>query len=150
MSQRENALQEWLNSILSQHPFSLNQLTGDASFRRYFRVQNGDKRYIVMDAPPDKENIDTFVDVARRLTTGQMNVPHIHHINKEQGFLLLSDLGDQLLLDKLDERSANHYYLDALNDLLRMQHCSTSEPSLPVFNQEFMLKEMNLCTEWFF
>jgi hypothetical protein len=71
-------------------------------------------------------------------------------MDKEQGFLLLSDLGDQLLLDKLQAETVNGYYHDAINTLFKIQECSISDPKLPSFDEAFMLKEMNLCPEWFF
>jgi aminoglycoside/choline kinase family phosphotransferase len=65
----------------------------DASFRRYFRVTRDADTYIVMDAPPDKEDMGPFVRVAKILAGADLNVPLVLARDLERGFLLLSDLG---------------------------------------------------------
>ncbi len=57
-----------------------------------------------MDAPPDKENIIPFIEVDQLLAKTGILVPEIIAINKEQGFLVLSDLGDELLLKSFRRR----------------------------------------------
>ncbi|HAU1295267.1 TPA: phosphotransferase [Legionella pneumophila] len=149
MHERENALKEWLAQTIQQKDFVLVPLAGDASFRRYFRIQYNGLTQVVMDAPPEKENIDPFLHIANVLDKTQIPVPDILAINKREGFLLLSDLGDQLLLSKLNHETVDNYYTQAINLLLQIQKCSTDDPKLPLFDKSFMLKEMNLCLEWF-
>lgn len=149
MLERENALKEWLTQTIQQKDFILAPLAGDASFRRYFRIQYNGLTQIVMDAPPEKENIEPFLHIADVLSKAKIPVPNILAINKAQGFLLLSDLGDQLLLNKLHNETVDYYYHNAINLLLEIQKCSINDPKLPSFDKAFMLKEMNLCAEWF-
>ncbi|WP_426741253.1 phosphotransferase, partial [Pseudomonas aeruginosa] len=92
------------------------------------------------DAPPEKENIDPFLHIANVLDKTQIPVPDILAINKREGFLLLSDLGDQLLLSKLNHETVDNYYTQAINLLLQIQKCSTDDPKLPLFDKSFMLK----------
>lgn len=150
MHERENALKEWLINTIKHKDFTLTPLAGDASFRRYFRLHFKGLTQIVMDAPPGKEDLEPFVHVAKTLAQAKVYTPEILAINKEQGFLLLSDFGDQLLLGKLQAETVNGYYHDAINTLFKIQECSINDPKLPLFDKAFMVKEMNLCPEWFF
>ena len=68
--------------------------SADASFRRYFRLQAGDESFIAMDAPPEQKNSLPFVQVAGYLEAMQLNAPRIVEANLDDGFLLLTDLGD--------------------------------------------------------
>lgn len=149
MHNRENALKEWLNSVLHHRDYTVTPLTGDASFRRYFRIQYNGLTQIVMDAPPDKEELAPFIHIAQTLAQAKVLTPEIIAINKEQGFLLLRDLGDQLLLDVLNTANADDYYHQAIKTLFHIQKCSIMDPELPSFDKAFMLKEMELCPEWF-
>lgn len=148
MHERENALKEWLQGIIKNKEFSLIPLAGDASFRRYFRLQYNGLTQIVMDAPPGKEDLEPFIRIARTLAKANVLTPEILAIDNQQGFLLLSDFGDQLLLDKLQTKTADDYYHDAIKALFKIQQCPTKD--LPSFDTEFMIKEMSICSEWFF
>jgi aminoglycoside/choline kinase family phosphotransferase len=149
MLERENALKEWLNQIIPQKNLTITPLTGDASFRRYYRLQYNGISRIVMDAPPGKEDLQPFIDVAQLLTQFQVLTPEIMAKDITQGFLLLSDFGDQLLLDTLRADTADNYYKEAIDTLFKMQQCPANDPILPPFNKQFMLSEMQLCNEWF-
>ena len=150
MHDRENALKEWLVRFIQHKDFILIPLAGDASFRRYFRLQYNGLTRIVMDAPPGKEDLEPFIHIAHVLSKAHVLTPEILSIDKEQGFLLLSDFGDQLLLEALQPQTANGWYHDTINTLLKIQQCPIADPVLPSFDKTFMLKEMSLCPEWFF
>lgn len=149
MHQRENALKEWLIYILKHQDFQLTPLAGDASFRRYFRIKDRDLTFVVMDAPPDKEDLHPFLHIAQTLEKAGVHTPKIIAKNIENGFLILEDLGDQLLLNDLRADTADNYYNLALNTLLKLQTCSINDSKLANFDFTHMLKEMNLCQEWF-
>ncbi|WP_173235939.1 aminoglycoside phosphotransferase family protein [Legionella antarctica] len=150
MHERENALKEWLFHTIKHKDFILSALAGDASFRRYFRLYSGGLTRIVMDAPPEKEDLAPFVHIAKTLSVARVKTPEILAMNMEQGFLLLNDFGDQLLLTLLQSETANRYYRDAINTLFKIQGCPINDPKLPSFDKAFMLNEMDLCSEWFF
>ncbi len=150
MHERENALKEWLTDTIKIKDFVLSPLTGDASFRRYYRLYSNGITQIIMDAPPEKEDIKPFIHIAKTLTKAKVLAPEIYAINLEQGFLLLSDFGDELLLNRLHENTVNDYYHHAINTLFKIQRCPIEDPQLPPFDKAFMLKEMGLCPEWFF
>ena len=81
----------------------LRPASGDASFRRYFRVTAGSRSFIAMDAPPEQEDCRPFIQVAGYLEAMGLNAPRIIEADLDQGFLLLTDLGRHQYLDKLRE-----------------------------------------------
>jgi len=97
-------LEEWLKSIPSHALSDIRPASADASFRRYFRVRdaNTGQTFVVMDAPPDKEDCEPFVHITRLLRGVSVNAPDIITMDLAQGFLLLDDLGDRQFLDHLD------------------------------------------------
>jgi aminoglycoside/choline kinase family phosphotransferase len=123
----------------------------DASFRRYFRVTRDADTYIVMDAPPDKEDMGPFVRVAKILAGADLNVPLVLARDLERGFLLLSDLGSRLYLDELPkEGAADRLYADALKSLRTMQTADAAvSRDLPRYDRTLLMREMELMPEWF-
>ena len=149
MSQRLELLHRWLQHDLGLPAYELTPASSDASFRRYFRVAfNGESR-IVMDAPPEREDIRPFVQIGRMLLEIGLNVPRIKAENIAQGFLLLSDLGQQQYLDALDETTVERLYGDAQGALLTLQACGPQEEALPPYDEGLLLREMELFREWY-
>jgi len=144
---RLEQLKIWLHSALNSDQYELTVASADASFRRYFRVLHDGKTMIVMDAPPEKEDCKPFVDIATRLRANGINTPKILAEDHEQGFLLLSDLGDIQYLSVLSTDSVTDLYKDAINTLIKMQ--STSTQSIPTYNRELLQTEMQLFPDWF-
>jgi aminoglycoside/choline kinase family phosphotransferase len=135
---------------LGSGDFSIAPASDDASFRRYYRIRRGEAQpsLVAMDAPPDKENCAAFVHVARLFAGAGVHVPAIHAQDLEQGFLLLSDLGDTTYLDELDERNAGKLYEDALDALLKIQ--LASRPGLlPEYGRELLERELRLFPDWY-
>lgn len=118
--QRFNQLSSWLDTHNSPVQ-NVAALSGDASFRRYFRVHTPDQSFIAMDAPPQKENCRPFVNIAQDLKRIGVNTPQIHNMDLEQGFLLLSDFGDLLLNNVLNDANADHWYQRCFDELLLIQ-----------------------------
>jgi aminoglycoside/choline kinase family phosphotransferase len=144
-------LTQWVLEDLGFAGASIAPASADASFRRYFRVAQGADSYIVMDAPPDKEDSGPFLTVARILGSLNLNVPIILARDMERGFLLLSDLGSRQYLDALSlDGAAEGLYADALKSLRMMQ---TADPAvsqgLPRYDRALLLREMELLPEWF-
>jgi len=148
MDSRILLLTEWLQS-LGMSVDSVKPASADASFRRYFRVQVKSQTFIVMDAPPDKENTGLFVRIARRFREIGLNVPEVIHENSERGFLLLSDLGEQMYLGLLNPDTVEHLYGDAMSALLELQIGGRAEPDfLPPYDRKRLLDEMALFPDW--
>jgi aminoglycoside/choline kinase family phosphotransferase len=97
--------------------------SGDASFRRYFRVQ-GNGSFILMDAPPPQEDCRPFVDIAGYLASMGLNSPRVIEADLDRGFLLLTDLGSVQYLEELKSNpdGAERLYTDALDALLVLFH----------------------------
>jgi aminoglycoside/choline kinase family phosphotransferase len=148
---RLELLSRWVFEDLGFAGSLIAPASADASFRRYFRLTRGPDTYIIMDAPPDKEDSSAFVKIAQLLAGLDLNVPLILARDMERGFLLLSDLGSRQYLDELQpEGAANRLYADALAALLRMQ---TARPELwseiPAYDRALLHREMELMPEWF-
>ena len=144
---RLSQLHEWLKEIFGNLDYTLNPVSGDASFRRYFRFKSNLQHFIAVDSPPDKESNEAFVNVTHLLEAEGLAVPHIHYSSLDFGFFLLSDFGDNLLLDKVNEKNMDDLYSKALTSLCIIQQTSTE--SLPLYNESLLLQEMELFREWF-
>ena len=146
-TQREQLIQAWLNSVLNNEPFDIHFLAGDASFRRYARVQHAGQSYMLMDAPPEKEDCGPFVQIDRFFAAHAVRVPKIIAEDLAQGFLLLEDFGDVLLSSLLNADTVDGYYLQAFKQLVALQHIDATGV-LPAYSHEKLLQEMQLFTEW--
>lgn len=150
MDVRQQSLQNWVFDALAMNQEtpqgSLEVVSGDASFRRYFRQHTATGRYIAVDAPPDKENSEPFVRIAQAWSEQGVNVPQIIKADLAQGFMLLSDMGDQLLLPMLNEASADGLYNQALAALVGIQQ---TQLPLPPYDAALLDREMALFTDWY-
>ena len=145
---RELARLNWTRAALDDPGASLERASADASFRSYWRTQSGGQTWIVMDAPPDLEDIRPWLDIARRLNGVGLHAPQIRAADVESGFVLMTDLGGRLYLPELNQLSADALYGDALAALLVMQtRIDSSE--LPPYDEQRLVNEMELLPEWF-
>ena len=144
---RDASLRAWLDDAAGVHG-RLEPLAGDASFRRYLRLLTDRGSFVVMDAPPDREDSRPFVHVAGLLRAAGVNVPEIHAADLDRGFLLLGDLGSVSYLDRLDAASAPTLYRDALAALVRMQAGIPAE-AVPPYDEARLAAELELFPEWF-
>ncbi|MBE0470110.1 MAG: phosphotransferase [Methyloprofundus sp.] len=147
---REKAILHWLTNDLQLNITQFKLASSDASFRRYFRVHQQQDTFIVMDAPPDKEDTAPFIKVAQLFTQAQVNVPKIVKKNTQQGFLLLEDFGSECLLDCLNDSTVERLYTDALTSLLTLQtHVDIKNCDLPQYDTNLLQLELNLFSDWF-
>lgn len=147
MSDRIQQMAEWLNS-LGYHNYTLTCASEDASFRSYQRLKQGERSWIVMDAPPAKEPCDRFIEIAAKLRQAGLSAPEVINQNLELGFLILTDLGETPYLSVLNARSKESLYTDALAALLQMQVNVTSH-NLSEYNSALLNQEMDLFHDWF-
>ena len=152
---REAAFGAWLQAQSSAHalrPDSVRLASADASFRRYLRIDTttGASR-IVMDAPPDKENSEPFVRIAGLLRDAGLHVPEVLTWDQAQGFLLLTDLGQDTMMARInpeDSAAAAPMYRQALDALLAWQ--LASRPGvLPAYNEAVLRRELQLFPDWY-
>ncbi len=124
-------------------------LTGDASFRRYFRLTRGDDAVLLMHAPPPQENIRPFVRADRWLCDQGLRAPQIHAEDEGQGFVLLEDFGQARMRDYLDEwpQDEADTYRGAIDTLMEL-HTRPAGP-FPDYAWSEYARELRLFTEWF-
>lgn len=150
MDTRQQEIDHWLNQISHIPRGELHPLTGDASFRRYFRLKSPSDSFIVMDAPPEKERCGPFLAVAQGFQAAKIPVPQILAHDLDKGFMVLSDFGDDLLLNALTTETAPHLYQTAFEILVDIQSCQVfPEWQLPSFSAEFMQMELERFPEWY-
>ncbi len=148
--ERLRALLDWVRPQLGPGTLTVAPASSDASFRRYFRIGLGDRSWIVMDAPPAREDCRPFVRIAAGLREAGLNVPAVLASDFDRGFLLLSDLGTELYLDALDERRVERLYGDALGALVVLQTCvDPAALELPPYDRALLGRELELFPEWF-
>jgi aminoglycoside/choline kinase family phosphotransferase len=145
-SSRQSMLTSWLASN-SFDKDSISVLSADASFRQYYRATKSDTSYAVMDCPPEKENLESFLLITEKLKNAKLNVPEIFEVDREKGFLIMTDLGDNLYSKKLNDETVYCLYTDALEAIVKMQtkvDCS----ELKDFDKYYE-EENNLFVDWF-
>jgi N-acetylmuramate 1-kinase len=145
---RKDQLEAWLKNKLDGHEFTLTTASADASFRRYFRVHLNGKTLIAMDAPPPQEDCTPFVKVAKLMLDAGLNVPEVLAQDLENGFLLLSDLGDNTYLSQLNASNAQALYGEASNALIKLQLASKAN-MLPAYDETLLTREMQLFPDWY-
>lgn len=146
---REQQLTVWLQGQFPEATFTLAPASADASFRRYFRAtfDDGTTR-IIMDAPPEHEDCQPFLHVGKLFEQAGTHVPHVYAEDLEQGFLLLSDLGNTTYLQALTPDNARALYAKATDALIKIQRAS-NEAELPPYDEALLLREMRLFPEWY-
>jgi len=121
--------------------------SSDASFRRYYRLKDSIHSSIVMDSSKQKESLEPFVEITHRLREVGVRVPKILMADVSEGYLLMEDLGDKHLLDRLDIYNFRSFYERAIDIIVQMQNADIS--SLPLYDAEFLGFEMELMPEWY-
>ena len=166
MPQRIKQIKHWLETELQADIHSFAPASNDASFRRYFRVvfnntiaeQAAGQAFIIMDAPPEKENIGPFIDIASRLEMTGIHVPHIYAVNEASGFIMMSDLGNTAYLSVLNSDSgreqADKLYSDAMKALLVLQKGMQQDIqqhtiALADYDAARLKSEMDLLPDWY-
>lgn len=151
---RRQALQDWVIARLHDKEVTgeLVVVSGDASFRRYFRLPVTGKAasLIAVDAPPEKEDSWPFVAIARALSAHGVAVPQVLAADFDQGFMLLEDFGDVLLRPRLAPDTVEGLYTQAMQTLRHMLTCrEVPDYSLPLYDRSRLITEMELLREWF-
>ena len=162
---RRTQLNDWVNGQLSQIlelgsvDIELTTVSGDASFRRYFRAQLGEQSFIAVDAPPTNENSELFVEIAGYLGEAGVKSPKVFAKNYRDGFLLIEDFGDRLYLprlltlqegglDAISEYQVESLYKEAIHALIKIQS-NVDRKKLAPYNREKLRTEMQLFEDWF-
>ena len=151
--QRQRLIEAWLGELRPGRLFELAPASADASFRRYFRAALDDgSTCIVMDAPPDREDVRPWLHVQSLFQSAGVNVPRVLATDMERGFLLLSDLGSTTYLTALQtaghEKNAQQLYQNAIDALINIQLASRPD-CLPEYDRILLRRELDLFPEWY-
>ena len=166
--ERLQALEAWAAQLLGEDTVDIIPASADASFRRYFRVTAKGRDYIVMDAPTAHEDCRSFIAVAQLFAEAGVHVPKVMAQDLDQGFLLLTDLGDTTYLAALNQAALNpakpapvslypvapnlpvarELYLAANDALIRIQQASRPG-MLPEYDRVLLTRELMLFPEWY-
>jgi aminoglycoside/choline kinase family phosphotransferase len=145
---RAETARRWALDKLGLPDAGFGPASADASFRRYFRVEDGARSWIVMDAPPERENLAPFIAVTGLMQAAGLNVPQIVAEDRQQGLLLLGDLGRRTFLQVLNDDNADALMGDAIDALIRWQQASRPGV-LPPYDEPLLQRELDLFPEWF-
>ena len=173
---RHAAFEAWFAPLCKTHrldPQTLKLASADASFRRYFRVldqKETPSSLIIMDAPPDLENSEIFVKISQMMRQSNLLVPEVLDWQKTDGFLLLSDLGQETMMQALCSASGEWGHLSvvphAINNTLEPNEKTlvlfkkaiaelitwqlSSKPNvLPTYDEALLERELALFHDWY-
>lgn len=158
-SERLLALTGWVIEKLETHEINFKSLTGDASFRRYYRIEIltdqlpamvSQRTLIVMDAPPPREDCRPFLAINEMLGRHNVRVPKVIASDVTEGFIILEDFGDIVLSQVLTAENVDALYSQAMNQLIELQQTPPLERyPLPAYSEIKLIDEMSLFDEWF-
>jgi hypothetical protein len=141
-----NWSREQLPELLDQ-PYQWQPVSGDASFRVYYRLAFASVSYIAVSAPPDKEKNHEFVAIAEGLIAAGVKAPAIIAADFQRGFLLQQDFGDQLLLPLLTASTANQWYSQSMQLMWLVSQSGIDD--LPHYSDALLSQEFQLFADWF-
>lgn len=147
-----------LGAFLARHGWGAARrapLAGDASFRRYERLERGGARAVLMDAPPPKEDVRPFAALARHLRALGFGAPEVLAEDPELGVLILEDFGDATFTRVLAEKPAEERPLyelatDVLIALHRLPPARAVPEGLEPYNHKRLLDEAMLLFDWYY
>jgi N-acetylmuramate 1-kinase len=127
-------------------------LPADMSFRRYFRLEDRSRRALLMDSPPDKENIRPYAMVDRHLINLGLSAPRIESLDEEAGFAIIEDFGNdtysRLIADGQPEQPLYELAVDVLATLHR--HPGAADIAVPIYDTEKLILEVVELTDWYY
>jgi aminoglycoside/choline kinase family phosphotransferase len=138
----------WAREALADPALRLVRASTDAGFRSYWRTSGHAPSRIVMDSPPDKEDVRPWLRIRALLESGGVRVPGVLAQDVARGFLLLEDLGADTYLQVIDDGNADALFDDAVALLLKLQ--AIAPPAdLPAYGEALLARELRLFDEWF-
>ena len=150
---RAAARTAWARAATGETSLELERASMDAGFRSYWRgiaahAAHASGSVIVMDSPPDKEDVKPWLRIRTLLKAGGVRVPQVLAEDVERGFLLLEDLGRDTYLHVIDADNADALFDAAVTQLLTLQKIAPPE-DLPAYNEAMLTRELKLFDEWF-
>lgn len=145
---------DWLCTLSPTHGLhieTVHSASADASFRRYFRIHSSTRSFILMDAPPDKENCQPFANVAQLMLKAGLRVPRVLHWDVMHGFMLLEDLGSQTMMQYFAASGTDQrlFMFEQATDALVTWQQSSSPGVLPAYDEPLLRRELSLFEQWY-
>ena len=143
----------WARSATGEPSLDLDRASTDAGFRSYWRGQTANgplapRSVIVMDSPPDQEDVKPWLRIRSLLEAGGVRVPRVLAEDVDHGFLLLEDLGHDTYLQVINADNADALFDQAITQLLTLQAIA-APADLPTYDEALLRRELNLFDEWF-
>lgn len=140
---------DWARKVLDDPALRVEAISGDASFRRYFRIHTsaGPTR-VLMDAPPEKEDSRPFLDVASRLRSAGLHAPEVLHFDLDLGLGVIEDFGDRLYREVIDIESAPQIFPELLQLLSRLATDVDAEGLRP-YDERLLQADLDLFPDWY-
>jgi aminoglycoside/choline kinase family phosphotransferase len=144
-----DSAREFLNATAWSNA-ACEPLTGDASARKYFRLQKDKQSAVLMDASSVMESVAPFIQISRHLHQLGFSVPDILAQDEKKGILLLEDFGDDIFARLLDNQGdMEKLYTLATDVLIALhQHPQAIPKGLRAYHPERMLEDIGLFLEW--
>lgn len=141
------AIDVFLQSALGGRDYRYQAITSDASFRRYFRVWQGQHAWVLMQSPTDKLDNAVFVELTQHFAQHGLNVPKIIAEDSSNGLLLLQDLGTEHLADRLELDSVNADYKALLQQIPAIAK-TPHHPLMKPYDADFIAMELDIFRHW--
>ena len=138
----------WARAATGDGTLQLERASMDAGFRSYWRTQGAATSRIVMDSPPDLEDVRPWLRIRTLLLDAGVRVPGVLAEDTDAGFLLLEDLGTRTCLDVVDDASADAMFETAFDQLLRVQAIACPA-DLPTYDAPMLQRELDLFEAWY-
>ncbi|MGV8959642.1 MAG: aminoglycoside phosphotransferase family protein [Stenotrophomonas sp.] len=139
---------QWVRDALGDPLATLERASVDAGFRSYWRSHGNGVSRIVMDSPPQLEDVRPWLRIRDLLGEGGVRVPAVLARDTGAGFLLLEDLGGPTLAQVIDADNADRHFEAAIGQLLTLQKIAPP-PGMAEFGEALLQRDAGLFEEWF-
>jgi aminoglycoside/choline kinase family phosphotransferase len=151
-SNRNNSRSEFLAEYFGSDDFAIDEIAGDASYRKYYLVKKSGQEFILMDAPPEHENLDSFIKIDEILIENGFSAPVIYEQDIENGFLLMEYFGNSKLKDLLEKSEYDEVeiYKKAIDVLIELnEYGELEEWGIEKYDSKKLLTEAEIFFDWY-
>ena len=139
-------LKEYINSKVKNRKFTISEIKGDASKRKYYRAEEENKSLIIMDSSLEKRNFNNFLKYTKLFKNNNIKVPNIISEDSDKKILIIEDLGNNLIYDKTNKNNLLKIYKSAIKNILNIQKIKNKNISF--YKKEKYFSESSLFIEW--
>jgi N-acetylmuramate 1-kinase len=149
MLTEKDSLYHWLTKNIQNSEIKISKLAGDASSRRYYRVNYKDQSRILMDSSEDRDSFIAFIQTTNLFTQYKIPVPAIYNFNQNLACALIEDFGDNSLFSSVEVALNKQLYQRAIDLLIKINNLHFEETALPIFDENFIYQQLQLMEKWF-